>query len=91
MDRALWGAIALLLFLAVYWPLLPDAARAYRRLRGRKSLLCPESGNVTRVQIGAARAALTALFSGRPALRVRDCARWQVRRGCREGCLAQVA
>ena len=56
------------------------------RFRGQRKLLCPETGNLAIVQIGALHAAVSSLL-GDPDLRVRDCSRWPKRQGCGQECL----
>jgi len=91
MDMVLIGLILSLTFLAVFFPVLPAAARVYTRFHRREALTCPETGALTSVKISAARAARTTLFTGRARLRVSDCARWPERKGCPEGCLTGIA
>ena len=57
--------------------------------REPKSLVCPETGVATTVQVDAGRAARGAIF-GRVRLAVQNCARWPERRACGQGCLSPL-
>ena len=54
--------------------------------REPRSLVCPETGLATTVQVDAGRAARGAVF-GLERLAVRNCARWPERAECGQGCL----
>ena len=78
------------LLLAVYFVYRAVVAlQVYRKLRGRRLLTCPETGEVELVELSASAAALQTLVD-EPSLRVRNCSRWPMRRGCGEDCLRQV-
>jgi hypothetical protein len=57
--------------------------------RQPKSLVCPETGLATTVQVDAGRAARGAVV-GRVRLAVQNCARWPERGGCGQGCLSPI-
>ena len=57
--------------------------------REPKSLVCPETGLPTTVQVDAGLAARGAII-GRVRLAVQNCARWPERRACGQGCLGSV-
>jgi hypothetical protein len=57
--------------------------------RQPKSLVCPETGLATTVQVDAGRAARGAVV-GRVRLAVQNCARWPERGGCGQGCLSPL-
>ncbi len=71
--------------------LLPIGTYAYFRLRGPRLVTCPDTQAAAEVDIDAAGGAVTGLF-GRPALRVKHCARWQDEqaRSCAQGCLEGI-
>ena len=57
--------------------------------REPKSLVCPETGLSTTVQVDAGRAARGAII-GRVRLAVQNCARWPERGACGQGCLSPL-
>ncbi len=63
--------------------------RAYLRLRGKRLVTCPETSEVSAVDVDAARAAVGAVI-GQAGLRLSDCTRWPERRGCGQECLRQI-
>lgn len=65
------------------------AFQVYRKLRGRRLLTCPETGEVELVELAACAAAFQTLLD-EPGLRVRNCSRWPMRNGCGQDCLRQV-
>ncbi|HEX8070469.1 MAG TPA: hypothetical protein VF546_10990 [Pyrinomonadaceae bacterium] len=86
------GAVALLgLYVAL--TALYDVARAalgaYRRYRGRRLVVCPETREYVAVEVDAAHAAATAPH-GHTDLRLATCTRWPERAGCDEACVAQI-
>ncbi|HYB53878.1 MAG TPA: hypothetical protein VEG84_08430 [Thermoanaerobaculia bacterium] len=87
MDRLfiLFG-IAFLLSLI---PLTFLGLRAYRRYRGKRVVVCPETRAPVAVELDAARAAASDLL-GDAKLRLQACTRWPERQDCGQECLAQV-
>ncbi len=57
--------------------------------REPRSLVCPETGLATLVQLDAGRAARGAIF-GHVRLAVQNCARWPERRACNQACLSPI-
>ncbi len=87
---------ALIILLAVaavgiLYVLVPVGTAAYFRLRGPRLVTCPDTHATVEIDLDAARGAVTGLF-GRPALRVKQCARWQdgQPRDCAQGCLEGI-
>ena len=85
---------AILLALAIIavgmlYAVLPVVAFAYRRTKGRRTVLCPETGHYAIVNPDAGHAALTAAF-GQPQVRIADCSRWPERRDCGQNCLRNI-
>jgi hypothetical protein len=68
---------------------LPAVLTTLADHREPKSLLCPETGLATTVQVDAGRAARGAVF-GRVRLAVQNCSRWPERGGCGQRCLRSV-
>jgi hypothetical protein len=62
---------------------------AWRRYRGTRVVVCPESRELVAVEVDAAHAARSAA-AGRPDLRLDACTRWPERAGCGQECLGQI-
>jgi hypothetical protein len=60
----------------------------YRRFRGRKTAVCPESGQIVEVELKAARAGLMSIFGAQRA-RVKWCSLWPRKKGCSEACVQE--
>lgn len=88
MKTALIAILAVLLLGAVY-VVLPVVAGAYRRYRGVKHPVCPETGEPALVTLDARHAAVSAA-AGRPELRVATCSRWPEHDGCDQGCTEEL-
>jgi hypothetical protein len=67
--------VVLLLTLGVLYLVVPSAARAYLRFRGKRVITCPETRKHASVEVDATHAALTAAFSY-PDLHLKACSRW---------------
>lgn len=76
--------------LGALYVVLPVVSGAYRRYRGVKRPVCPETGEAAEVTLDARHAAVTAAF-GQPDLQVTGCSRWPERHGCDQGCAAGIA
>jgi len=59
------------------------------KYRGRRLVVCPETGQPAAVLLAAWRLAGSAIFRP-PALRLQDCSRWRERAACGQPCLAQI-
>lgn len=68
---------------------LPVALTTLADHREPKSLVCPETGLATTVQVDAGRAARGAVF-GRMRMAVQNCSRWPERADCGQGCVAPL-
>jgi len=78
------GAVAL----GVYFVVAPGALSVYRRYRGRRTIICPETDQIAEMEIKAGRAGIMAAL-GKPRLRVKWCSLWPRRKGCAEECLQE--
>jgi hypothetical protein len=65
------------------------AGRAYRRFRGKRLIVCPETEQPAAVEVDAGHAAITGLV-GLSDLRLSECTRWPERAGCGQECLRQI-
>jgi len=81
-------AITVVISIAVLGLLL-FALRAYLRLRGKRLVKCPETGEPAAVELNAHRAALAATI-GHPALQLQECTRWPERQQCGQECLMEI-
>ena len=79
--------ILLIAAIGFFYVVVPVALDVYRRVRGPRTVLCPETGAPEEIEIDAWHAAATAV-PGPPRLRVVACTEWPARAGCREGCLS---
>jgi hypothetical protein len=89
MDTLFVVLVVLLMLVAVAFPRLRDAFDAWRRARGERVIVCPETRGTEAVTLDAGRAARTALL-GSEELRLSSCTRWPERAGCGQECLAQI-
>jgi hypothetical protein len=65
------------------------AVAAYRRYRGLRLVVCPETKRAAAVEVDARDAAMSSLRDG-PDVHLKDCSRWAERGRCGEPCLAQI-
>ena len=72
--------------LALYFVITPMVAGRYRRYRGSKTFVCPETGEIVDVDLKAGRAGLMSVFGTAPA-RVKWCSLWPRKEGCAEECV----
>lgn len=68
---------------------MPTVVRTYRKLRGPRVVMCPETAEHEIIEFAAVRAAATSAFST-PVLRVRTCSHWSGHDDCAQDCLADV-
>jgi hypothetical protein len=85
MNRA-FLLIAGVLALGLYCIIAPAVVSTYRRYRGRRTIICPETGQITEMEIKAGQAGIMAAL-GKHSLRVKWCSLWPGRKGCAEECL----
>ena len=87
MTTQVFVPVILGLVLAVY---LGIAVRTWRRLRGRHVVVCPETHTLAAVTVDLGHATTTAVWDTAD-VRLATCSRWPERKGCDEGCAAQIA
>ena len=92
MSAWLMLALAVLGVLAVAFAAtrLYLALSAYRRYRGKRVVVCPETKRTAAVEVDARDAAVSAFLDG-PHLHLKECSRWAARGRCGEPCLGQIA
>ena len=84
MDR-LFILIAGIVILGLYFVVAPAVLSTYRRYRGRRTIICPETDQIVEMELKAGRAGVMAAL-GKQDLRVKWCSLWPHREGCTEEC-----
>ena len=74
--------------LGLYFVITPMVAGNYRRYRGRKTVICPQTGQIAEMELKAGRAGLLSIFGKTPA-RVKWCSQWPRKKGCSEECVKE--
>jgi hypothetical protein len=74
--------------LGLYFVVAPVMKTTYRRYSGRKTIICPESGQIAEVELKAARAGLMSAFA-KEWVRVKGCSLWPRRKGCEQECVRE--
>ena len=78
------GAITL----GLYFVIRPAAVSTFRRYRGRRTIICPETDQIAEMEMKAGRAGIMAAL-GKYNLRVKWCSLWPRRKGCAEECVKE--
>ena len=87
MDRLfllIGGAVAL----GLYCVAAPVFGNAYRLYRHRKTIICPDTGQIVEVDFKAVRASLMSTL-GRHSVRVKWCSLWPRKKGCAQECVKE--
>jgi len=71
------------------WVVGPVIVDTYRRVRGVKTVTCPESGTSADVELDVAEATASAAV-GPPHLVVTRCSRWSETHSCDQECITQL-
>jgi hypothetical protein len=79
----IWFVLALLIPTA--WAI----AGAYRKVRGHRPVICPETGLGTTVELDP-RHAVAMRVLGNPVQKIRYCSRWPKRQTCARRCVVQL-
>lgn len=85
---AVFLLIAGVIILGTYFLVAPLVLSTYRRYRGRRTIICPETDQIAEMSIKAGRAGIMATF-GKTDLRVKWCSLWPLRKGCAEECVKE--
>ena len=88
MNTVAYVMLAAMLGVILYFG-IRRLARTFSKVRGAKTVTCPETGNPTVVKIDAIRATLTSTLGG-PHIRLQDCSRWPHKRECGQECLVNL-
>ncbi len=76
--------------LGVLYVVVPVVADVYARVRGTRTVTCPDTQSREEVSLDVARAALGAAF-GASKFEIIGCSRWPEDRQCAQACVAQLA
>jgi hypothetical protein len=85
MNRA-FLLIAGAVTLGLYFVVAPAVVSTFRRYRGRRTIICPETDQIAEMEIKAGLAGVMAAL-GKHSLRVKWCSLWPGRKGCAEECV----
>jgi hypothetical protein len=85
MNRA-FLLIGGVVFLGITYAITPVVADTYRRYRGRKTSVCPETGQIAEAELKAVQASLLSVL-GKHWVRVKWCSLWPRKKGCAEECV----
>ena len=77
--------IAGIIALGLYFMVAPAVLNTYRRYRGRRTIICPETDQIVEIKLKAGRAGVMAAL-GKQDLRVKWCSLWPRRKACAEEC-----
>jgi hypothetical protein len=87
---SVWYLIPMWFVLALVIPTGWSVGRAYRRSRGSRTVICPETGQPAGIELDA-RDAVAMHVIGNPVRKIQSCSRWPERQDCTQDCVAQVA
>jgi hypothetical protein len=85
MDR-LFLLIAGVMTLGLYFVIAPVFTNTYRRYRKRKTIICPDTGQIVDVDLKAVHAGLMSAL-GKHWVRVKRCSLWPRKKGCAQECV----
>jgi len=77
--------IAGIIALGLYYMVAPIMLSTYRRYRGRRTIICPETDQIVEMELKARHAGVMAAF-GKQDLRVKWCSLWPGRKNCAQEC-----
>jgi hypothetical protein len=85
MDR-LFLLIAVIVALGLCFVILPVVVNRYRYYRNRKTVICPDTGQIAEVELKTLRASLMSAI-GKRWVRVKWCSLWPRRKNCAQECV----
>jgi len=88
MNRVLL-LIAGVVILGSMYVVAPVVTDTYRRYRGRKTVICPETGQIAEVELKAKQASFLSAL-GKDWVRVSWCSLWPRKKGCAEECVKTI-
>jgi hypothetical protein len=74
--------------LGLYFVVAPVFVDTYRRYRNRKTIICPDAGQIAEVEVKALHAGLMSVL-GKHQARVKWCSLWPRKKGCAEDCVKE--
>ena len=80
----------IVLMIAISAVYIASGMHVWRRVRGPKVVICPETGGRETVWVDIRHSVATDVFENAAAVRLADCSRWPKRRSCNQPCVAQV-
>jgi hypothetical protein len=80
--------IAGVITLGMVYVIAPVVADTYRRYSGRKTIACPDTGQIAEVELKAGIASLMSAL-GKHWLRVKWCSLWPRKKGCAQECVKE--
>jgi hypothetical protein len=80
--------IAGITVVGLYFVVAPVVITTYRRHCGRKTIICPESGQIAEVELKAVGAGLMSALA-KQWVRVKWCSLWPRRKGCAQECVRE--
>jgi hypothetical protein len=80
--------IAGMTVLGLYYMVAPIILSTYRRYRGRRTIICPETDQIVEMELKAGRAGVMAAL-GKQDLRVKWCGLWPGRKRCAQECVKE--
>jgi hypothetical protein len=86
--RGVFLLIGGVIALGLYFVVAPAVLSSYRRYRGRRTIICPETDQICEMELHAGRAGIMAAF-GKQYLRVKRCSLWPGRKDCAQACAKQ--
>ena len=89
MNTAAYLILVALIATAFFYFGIRPLFRVFSKVRGPRTVNCPETGGSTIVRVDVIRAALTSTV-GKEDIRLRDCSRWPTKRDCGQECLLNL-
>jgi len=86
--RGILLLIAGVTVLGLYCMVAPAVRGTYRRYRGRRTIICPETDQIVEMELKAGRAGVMAAL-GKQDLRVKWCSLWPGRKNCAQECVKE--
>ena len=80
--------IAVVIALGLCFVVAPIVVNTYRRYRGRKTIICPDTGQIAEVEIKALNASLMSAL-GMDWVRVKWCSLWPRKKDCAQECMKE--
>ena len=78
--------IGAIVFLGGIYAIAPVVIGNYRHYRNRRTVICPETGQIAEVDLKAVQAGLFSAL-GKHRVRVKWCSLWPRKKGCAEKCV----